>query len=171
LRSRWLNPPEWVRPEILEFPATLDGPWAAVTRNVNKDGIGTARYVRLTPVDEKAGQALKKRTLTSLYNDRPTWLRDAHRTLDEAVFEAYGWDSATTDAELLASLLERNLALHETTARVPRVKPTQPELPILRRVMQKAGAHAKLPTLPILAPVMAKADVQRAAKRRRPKAS
>jgi type II restriction/modification system DNA methylase subunit YeeA len=34
---------------------------------------------------------LKKRTLTNLYNARPTWLEEAHRKLDEAVFAAYGW--------------------------------------------------------------------------------
>ena len=30
-----------------------------------------------------------KRTLTNLYNARPTWLELAHRKLDEAVFAAY----------------------------------------------------------------------------------
>lgn len=34
---------------------------------------------------------LKKRTLTSLYNDRPTWLELAHLELDRAVLAAYGW--------------------------------------------------------------------------------
>jgi len=28
LRERWLNPPEWTREEILEFPASADGPWS-----------------------------------------------------------------------------------------------------------------------------------------------
>ena len=35
----------------------------------------------------------KKRTLTNLYNQRPTWLDLAHRKLDEAVLDAYGWPS------------------------------------------------------------------------------
>ena len=35
----------------------------------------------------------KKRTLTNLYNARPTWLDLAHKRLDEAVFAAYGWKS------------------------------------------------------------------------------
>lgn len=34
---------------------------------------------------------LKPLTLTSLYNARPAWLDLAHRTLDAAVFAAYGW--------------------------------------------------------------------------------
>src|SRR5690606_32626497 len=41
---------------------------------------------------EGASEAeLKKRTLTNLYNQRPTWLAQAHRTLDRAVWAAYGW--------------------------------------------------------------------------------
>ena len=52
---------------------------------------------------------LKKRTLTNLYNERPTWLDLAHKKLDAAVFTAYGWDVAMTDDELLAALLELNL--------------------------------------------------------------
>ena len=32
---------------------------------------------------------LKKRTLTNLYNDRPTWLKLAHDKLDRAVLAAY----------------------------------------------------------------------------------
>jgi hypothetical protein len=34
---------------------------------------------------------LKKRTLTNLYNQRPTWLENAHLDLDRAVLAAYGW--------------------------------------------------------------------------------
>ena len=52
--------------------------------------------------------ALAKRTLTNLYNDRPTWLDGLHRTLDAAVLTAYGWPIALTDAELLERLLALN---------------------------------------------------------------
>jgi hypothetical protein len=31
---------------------------------------------------------LKKRPLTNLYDDRPAWLANAHRVLDETVFAA-----------------------------------------------------------------------------------
>jgi type II restriction/modification system DNA methylase subunit YeeA len=51
---------------------------------------------------------LKKRTLTNLYNERPTWLANAHRALDEAVFAAYGWPSNLTDQEVLSRLLALN---------------------------------------------------------------
>ena len=53
---------------------------------------------------------LARRTLTNLYNQRPAWLADAHALLDAAVLGAYGWPTDITDAELLARLLELNLA-------------------------------------------------------------
>ena len=53
---------------------------------------------------------LKKRTLTNLYNARPTWLDNAHRKLDAAVFAAYGWPGDLPDDEILARLLALNLA-------------------------------------------------------------
>jgi hypothetical protein len=51
---------------------------------------------------------LKKRTLTNLYNQRPEWLANAHRALDEAVFAAYGWPSGLTKEEILGRLLALN---------------------------------------------------------------
>jgi hypothetical protein len=51
----------------------------------------------------------KKRTLTNLYNARPTWLDLAHKRLDEAVFAAYGWSSDLSDEEILEKLLGLNL--------------------------------------------------------------
>lgn len=56
-----------------------------------------------------AQSCLKKRTLTNLYNERPTWLDLAQKKLDTAVFAAYGWDPALSDDELLAALLALNL--------------------------------------------------------------
>jgi hypothetical protein len=50
-----------------------------------------------------------KRTLTKLYNERPTWLDLAHRKLDEAVFAAYGWEANLSDDEILTRLLALNL--------------------------------------------------------------
>jgi hypothetical protein len=40
------------------------------------------------PKDNRCARQLAKRTLTNLYNQRPTWLEMAHRQLDEAVFAA-----------------------------------------------------------------------------------
>jgi hypothetical protein len=51
---------------------------------------------------------LKLGTLTNLYNLRPEWLANAHRTLDEAVFAAYGWPTDLPKEEILARLLALN---------------------------------------------------------------
>jgi hypothetical protein len=71
--------------------------------------IGTVQYPRVVARDAECAAKLKKRTLTNLYNERPTWLDLAHRRLDEAVFAAYGWDPGMSDEELLAALLALNL--------------------------------------------------------------
>ena len=89
LRDRWLNPPEWV--EWLDEPVP---------------GYPT----RPVPRDEATATALKTRTLTSLYNARPTWLADAHAVLDAAVATAYGWPVDISDDDVLAALLALNLA-------------------------------------------------------------
>lgn len=87
LRDNWLNPPQWIRrvPEVV--PGYPD---------------------RLLPVDDRAAAELKKRTLTNLYNQRPTWLINAHRVLDEAVAAAYGWPADLSDEEILRRLLALN---------------------------------------------------------------
>ena len=55
---------------------------------------------------------LETRTLTNLYNQRPTWLQHAHAVLERAVWAAYGWDDpdpATVDDDtILARLLALN---------------------------------------------------------------
>lgn len=87
LRNNWLNPTDLVRrePEVVAgFPD------------------------RLLPVDERAAALLKQRTLTNLYNERPAWLANAHRELDEAVAAAYGWPADLTDDEVLSHLLVLN---------------------------------------------------------------
>ena len=86
LRENWLNPPQWVDriPEVV--PGYPD---------------------RLIPKLEHAAE-LKKRTLTNLYNQRPTWLANAHRALDEAVAAAYGWSADLSDDDILRRLLALN---------------------------------------------------------------
>jgi len=108
LRSAWLNPPEWTREEILEFPGSVEGPWARYISEPDERGIGTVRYPRLVPKDDNTAELLAKRTLTNLYNERPTWLDLAHRKLDEAVFAAYGWETTLSDDEILTRLLALN---------------------------------------------------------------
>ena len=52
---------------------------------------------------------LRRRTLTNLYNDNPTWLRNAHTKLDAAVADAYGWPNDLSDEQILERLLALNL--------------------------------------------------------------
>ncbi|MGA9995410.1 MAG: DNA methyltransferase [Pyrinomonadaceae bacterium] len=108
LRTRWLNPPEWTRTETLEFPGSVDGPWARYVTGADERGIGAVSYPRLIPLDDTAASQLAKRTLTNLYNQRPAWLDLAHRKLDEAVFAAYGLSPSITDEEILSRLLSLN---------------------------------------------------------------
>jgi hypothetical protein len=117
LRSNWLNPREWNQEEMLEFPGSVDGPWARFVVSPDARGIGTVRYPRLVAKSAFVFD-LAKRTLTNLYNERPTWLDVSHRALDEAVFDAYGWDPLMSDEALLAALLELNLKLAEATTPV-----------------------------------------------------
>ncbi|WP_225008829.1 hypothetical protein [Novosphingobium percolationis] len=68
---------------------------------------------RILPVNEAAAKELAKRTLTNLYNARPAWLDHAHKALDEAVADAYGWGydfraGLLTDDEILEKLFEIN---------------------------------------------------------------
>jgi hypothetical protein len=109
LRNNWLNPPEWTKQEVLEFPGAVDGPWSAFVENPDLHGIGTVRYPRLVPKDDDCAKLLAKRTLTNLYNERPTWLALAHQKLDAAVFAAYGWPADMTDEDILEKLLKLNL--------------------------------------------------------------
>jgi len=92
LRENWLNPPDLVQrvPEVV--PGYPD---------------------RILPKDAAAEAILKKRTLTNLYNARPAWLDHAHKALDEAVAEAYGWGDdwragKLTEDEILARLFRLN---------------------------------------------------------------
>jgi hypothetical protein len=64
---------------------------------------------RILPKNEAAAEFLKTRTLTNLYNERPTWLHNAHRDLDEAVAYAYGWKPDMSDDEMLTKLFALNL--------------------------------------------------------------
>ncbi|MBA2362764.1 MAG: hypothetical protein H0V86_04455, partial [Chloroflexia bacterium] len=59
---------------------------------------------------EGASEAeLKKRTLTNLYNERPTWLALARERLDRAVLDAYDWPHDLSDEALLERLLALNV--------------------------------------------------------------
>ena len=89
LRDRWLNPPEWTQWD--------DEPVAGYPK-------------RPVARDEVAADELKKRTLTRLYNARPSWLVDAHAELDAAVARAYGWPAEISEDDALRNLLALNAA-------------------------------------------------------------
>ena len=63
-------------------------------------------------IDGEPVAILKKRTLTNLYDERPTWLANAHRDLDAAVAAAYGWPADISEDDALARLF----ALNQTRA-------------------------------------------------------
>ena len=114
LRENWLNPPEWTRTEVMEFPGTVGGPWdryidPATVEERRDFKIGTVRYPRIVARDAECAARLKDRTLTKLYNARPTWLDLAHRTLDAAVAAAYGWPADLADDAILERLLALNV--------------------------------------------------------------
>ena len=60
------------------------------------------------PRCRRAAAKLKNRTLTTLYNERPAWLDNAHRELDVAVAAAYGWPENISTEDALAALLDMN---------------------------------------------------------------
>jgi type II restriction/modification system DNA methylase subunit YeeA len=102
LRENWLNPADLVTrvPEVV--PGYPD---------------------RILPKDDATAKELKKRTLTNLYNARPAWLNHAHKALDEAVAEAYGWGDdwragLLTEDEILARLFKLNQERAEAEAKL-----------------------------------------------------
>ena len=125
LRERWLNPPEWTVETILEFPGSVDGPWARYIdpSTINsKLSTGLVRYPRLEPRDADCAAKLKERTLTKLYNERPAWLDLAHKKLDAAVAAAYGCPADLTDEQILEKLLALNLERAAEEAKAAKMK-------------------------------------------------
>jgi hypothetical protein len=88
LREHWLNPPEWIDP----IARMIDG--ADKFEDVPAQARPLIRQSAIMAAAVK-DPSLKKRTLTNLYNERPTWLKLAHEKLDRAVLAAY----AATDPE------------------------------------------------------------------------
>jgi hypothetical protein len=141
LRKAWLNPTELIKivPEVVPgFPA------------------------RILPANASAETALKKRTLTNLYNERPTWLANAHRDLDAAVAAGYGWAADISEDEALSRLLELNRTRAEKQeklikpSRTGKKPPTpeqlrrEPELPPMRI----EGGKRQQPALDLKEPLL-----------------
>ncbi|HWL92712.1 MAG TPA: type IIL restriction-modification enzyme MmeI [Phycisphaerae bacterium] len=81
-RERWLNPPEWIDPIARAIDSTDD------FADVPAEAQPLIRQSAIMAAAAKDAR-LKKRTLTNLYNERPTWLKLAHEKLDRAVLAAY----------------------------------------------------------------------------------
>lgn len=64
---------------------------------------------RETVLNGRGSKGSKPPSLTQLYNERPTWLLNAHVKLDHAVLDAYGWPHDIDDESLRAKLLDLNL--------------------------------------------------------------
>ena len=73
--------------ETFPFPEPSEEQREAIAKAARK--LNDLREGWLNPTDASAAE-LKKRTLTNLYNQRPTWLHLAHEKLDAAVADAYG---------------------------------------------------------------------------------
>ena len=92
--------------QTFPFPCPTPDQRAEITQAAQC--LDTLRQGWLNP-DAVGPKELKDRTLTSLYNDRPTWLRLTHNRLDDAVLAAYGWAPSISDGEIVAGLLALNL--------------------------------------------------------------
>ena len=92
--------------ETFPFPEPNDSQREAIARAAFR--LNELREGWLNP-QNLATDDLKRRTLTNLYNYQPTWLANAHATLDAAVAAAYGWPADLDDAAILERLLALNL--------------------------------------------------------------
>ncbi len=93
--------------EMFPFPRPNDAQREAIAdaaRNLDRLRTGWLNPPGLPDAD------LAKRTLTNLYNVRPTWLAQAHERLDGAVLDAYDWPADIEREDLLTRLLALNLA-------------------------------------------------------------
>ena len=98
--------------ETFPFPHPTDEQRAAIAAAAAE--LNRLRENWLNPIDadgnpELDATQLRRRTLTNLYNQRPTWLANAHAILDAAVADAYGWPAALSGEEILERLLALNL--------------------------------------------------------------
>lgn len=96
---------------------TFPFPWAPATEQSQLDREQAEHYAAISAAaanlhklrsEWQGDRTDKKRTLTNLYNSRPTWLANAHAALDAAVASGYGWGPDIEDAEILTQLLRLN---------------------------------------------------------------
>ncbi len=97
--------------ETFPFPRPTDAQREAIAHAAKE--LDDRRRAWLDPPGADPSE-LKRRTLTNLYNQRPTRLAQAHLWLDRGVWDAYGWDdpdpTVAEEEPILARLLGLNLA-------------------------------------------------------------
>jgi len=99
--------------ETFPFPSPTDEQKEAISQAAKH--LNQLRELWLNPSEDSVGPTeLKHRTLTNLYNARPTWLDIAHKQLDEAVSLAYGWKPNLSADEILSRLLSLNFEREPT---------------------------------------------------------
>jgi hypothetical protein len=106
--------------ETFPFPSPTAEQSEAIAQTAKR--LNELRERWMNPPEDSIGPSeLKQRTLTNLYNERPTWLEMAHNRLDEAVSLAYGWDPDLPADEILSRLMSLNLQ-REPTKTIPESK-------------------------------------------------
>jgi hypothetical protein len=150
-RERWLNPPEWIEP----LAAKVDA--ADKFADVPAEARALVRQSAIMAAAAKDAR-LKKRTLTNLYNERPTWLRLAHQQLDRAVLAAYaatdttgGWDEDWAEVWTETGAGQPLPADHALAARRAEI-----DQKVLANLLRLNHARAKGDTRPEPAPAKAK---------------
>ena len=107
--------------ETFPFPASVE----AIARH---DVAEAARYLNalrtgwLNP-DGASAEKLRKRTLTNLYNQPPSWLEQVHERLDRAVHRAYGWEHPLEPTDVLDRLIELTSPARATRPPFDRLRP------------------------------------------------
>ena len=133
LRERWLNPPELLEPLARILDAQDD------FSDVPAEARPLIRHSALMAEAAKSPN-LEKRTLTNLYNVRPTWLKRAHEKLDRAVLAAY----AHIDPAGGSSVRRLGHPLHRNRRRLP----ASPRPPSRRQTRRDRPENPRQPPPP-----------------------
>ena len=95
LRNNWLQPSDLVKWEAEVLPQFSE---------------------RWLPIDAAASIEMERRTLANLYAEKPAWLKNAHREIDDAVMAAYGWPGDMSEHEIIGRLIDMNIQRSSSSA-------------------------------------------------------
>ncbi len=158
LRENWLNPPEWIaqvrqlvdikyRNELAAVPDEV----RPLVRHSAVMAEACSHEAQIPGSRRARRDGLKHRTLTNLYNERPAWLRHAHKRLDRAVLAAYAavdpqgnWNPDWADVyepfgageiEVERKPAKKRLVKKKRTARPPAAPNGQPDYEAARTAL------------------------------------